>query len=154
MNADPSSRLDDLPGHCIRRLQQIAVALFMQEGEAHGLTPVQYGVLRTVRQCPDVDQRTLARSMGLDTSTTAGVVDRLEARGLLERRITPDDRRVRLLAITRHGRALLDEATPAAMAAQDRILEPLSAAERKAFMRMLKRLVAAHRDASRVQGEG
>lgn len=154
MKTDPTPPLDDLPGHCIRRLQQIAVALFMQEVEAHGLTPVQYGVLRTVRDSTGIDQRTLARSMALDTSTTAGVVDRLEARGLLVRSTPADDRRMRLLALTPAGDALLDEATPAAVAAQKRILAPLPATERAMFMRMLKRLVAAHKDASRAPVEG
>jgi DNA-binding MarR family transcriptional regulator len=153
MKTDPRLSLDDLPGHGIRRLQQIAVALFMREVEAYGLTPVQYGVLRTVRDSTGIDQRTLARSMALDTSTTAGVVDRLEARGLLVRSTPADDRRMRMLALTAAGTALLDEATPAALAAQKRMLAPLPAAERTVFMRMLRRLVAAHKDASRVAGE-
>ena len=37
--------LDDQPGHCIRRLQQIAVAIFLQETQAYGITPVQYAAL-------------------------------------------------------------------------------------------------------------
>ena len=72
--------LSVMPGPYIRRLQQIAVAIFLQDTEGFGVTPVQYGVLLTVSRQPGLDQRTLAALMGLDTSTTAGVVDRLEAR--------------------------------------------------------------------------
>src|SRR5689334_10451806 len=95
--------LETLPGHYIRRLQQIAVAVFLQETEAHGLTPVQYAALNQVARTPGIDQRTLARSVGQDTSTIAGVIDRLESRGLMQRQSSPDDRRVRLLALTQAG---------------------------------------------------
>ena len=70
---DAARDLDELPGHYIRRLHQIAVAIFLQETEAHGLTPVQFAALHQAAATPGVDQRTLARSIGLDTSTTAGV---------------------------------------------------------------------------------
>lgn len=145
--------LDDLPGHNIRRLQQIAVAIFLQETEAQGLTPVQFAALQAVARSPGLDQRTLARTIGLDTSTTGGVVDRLEARGLLTRHANPDDRRVRLLALTDAGQALWQEAVPAMLRAQEKLLEPLSAADRKEFMRMLRALVVANNGLSRAPSE-
>lgn len=141
--------LDDLPGHHIRRLQQIAVAVFLQETETFGLTPVQFGALQAVRRSPGVDQRTLAAHIGLDTSTTGGVVDRLEARGLLRRNPSPTDRRVRLLTLTEDGLALLDQVYAPMLRAQERILEPLPAGERQEFMRMLRVLVNANNELSR-----
>ncbi len=149
----PAPDLDELPGHYIRRLHQIAVALFLQETEAHGLTPVQYAALSKVDQVPGVDQRTLARSIGLDTSTTAGVIDRLEARGLMQRSASPDDRRVRLLSLTGDGQALIAAIEPDMLRAQDRILAPLPAAERAEFMRMLRMLVTANNELSRAPSE-
>ena len=145
--------LDDLPGHHIRRLQQIAVALFLQETEAFNLTPVQYAALKGVAAAPGIDQRTLARTIGLDTSTTGGVLDRLEARGLLQRNANPDDRRVRLLTITSEGNQMLRQITPAMLRAQERILEPLPASERKQFMRMLRTVVEANNALSRAPSE-
>lgn len=145
--------LDTLPGHHIRRLHQIAVAVFLQETEQHGITPVQYGALQAVSNAPGLDQRTLARAIGLDTSTVAGVVDRLEARGLLLRSASPDDRRVRLLTLTPAGRALLDDVTPAMWRAQERILEPLPPRERTEFMRMMRTLVLANNALSRAPSE-
>ena len=73
------------PGHAIRRLHQIAVGIFLQETQAHGITPVQYAALQVVHNQPGIDQRTLARTIAQDTSTTAGVVNRLELRGLPKR---------------------------------------------------------------------
>jgi DNA-binding MarR family transcriptional regulator len=145
--------LHELPGHYIRRLHQIAVAIFLQETEAHGLTPVQFAALHQAGTTPGVDQRTLARSIGLDTSTTAGVIDRLEARGLIERRASPDDRRMRLLSLTEIGKALLQVVEPDMLKAQTRILQPLPPAERKQFMRMLRDLVTANNELSRAPSE-
>ena len=145
--------LDRLPGHYIRRLQQIAVAIFLQETEAFGVTPVQFAALQAVHNTPGVDQRTLARTIGFDTSTTAGVIDRLEARGLLQRNASPEDRRVRLLTLTDDGEALLAQVVPAMQRAQLRMLDPLSPAERAEFMRLLHRLVTANNELSRAPSE-
>ena len=141
--------LDSLPGHHIRRMHQIAVAIFLQETEAHGFTPVQYAAMQTVANMPGIDQRTLARAIGFDTSTIGGVIDRLEARGLILRQASPNDRRVRLLALTDAGQALLQAAIPAMLRAQERMLEPLPKRERAEFMRMLRVLVTANNELSR-----
>jgi MarR family transcriptional regulator, lower aerobic nicotinate degradation pathway regulator len=143
MTADRSVdlSLDELPGHCIRRLQQMAVAIFLDETSAYGITPVQYAAMQTVHDCPELDQRSLSRAIGFDTSTIGGVIDRLEKRGVMRRNASPDDRRVRLLTLTAEGEALLDEVRPAMLRAQARMLEPLPASERENFMAMLKILV-------------
>ena len=129
------------------------MAIFLQETESHGVTPVQYAALQKVGNAPGVDQRTLARSIGLDTSTIAGVVDRLEARGLMQRNTSPEDRRVRLLRLTDEGRALLDAIEPAMLRSQERILDPLPQVERAEFMRMLRALVTANNELSRAPSE-
>jgi DNA-binding MarR family transcriptional regulator len=144
---------DALPGHLIRRLHQIAVAIFLQETEAQGLTPVQYAALQAVANQPGVDQRTLARSIGLDTSTLAGVIDRLEARALVQRNASPEDRRVRRLTPTDDGLAVLAAVVPAMQQAQARILGPLPPPEQREFMRLLRKLVAANNELSRAPSE-
>jgi MarR family transcriptional regulator, lower aerobic nicotinate degradation pathway regulator len=150
--------LDALPGHQIRRLQQIAVAIFLQETEAHGLTPVQFAAMQTVANSPGFDQlkvnrRTLASTVGFDTSTIGGVIDRLEARGLITRSASPTDRRVRLLTLSDTGRALLEAAVPAMHQAQERILAPLPKKDRVEFMRMLQVLVEANNELSRAPSD-
>jgi len=146
--------LHGLPGHGIRRLHQIAVAIFLQETEAHGVTPVQYAALQTVGDTPGIDQRTLASTIGLDTSTIASVLDRLELRGLLSRSASIDDKRVRRLTLTDAGRALLGALVPDMLRAQQRMLAPLPKAERAEFMRMLDVLVTANNALSRAPRDG
>jgi MarR family transcriptional regulator, lower aerobic nicotinate degradation pathway regulator len=145
--------LNALPGHQIRRLQQIAVAIFLQETEAHGLTPVQFAVMQTVANSPGFDQRTLAGTVGFDTSTIGGVIDRLEARGWITRSASPTDRRVRLLTLTNEGSALLAAAVPQMRQAQERILAPLPKKDRAEFMRMLQVLVDANNELSRAPSD-
>jgi len=142
--------LSAMPGHLARRVQQIAVALFAQELAELNLTPVQYSSLQTVCETPGIDQKTLATTIGYDTSTIGGVIDRLEARGLLVRNLSPADRRVRLVTPTPQGQALLEAATPRMLKCQERLLEPLSKADRKEFIRLMKTLVDANAELSNV----
>ena len=151
--AAPRIDLESLPGHHIRRLHQIAVAVFLQEAQAHGVTPVQYAALQAIANVPGTDQRTLAATIGLDTSTIGGVIDRLETRGLVQRSPSPQDRRVRLLSLTDEGRALLRAAVPSMLQAQERILAPLPKRDQAEFMRMLRVLVTANNEHSRAPSE-
>jgi len=132
-----------MPGHFIRRLQQVAVRLF---GEAVGaqMTPVQYAALSAVDQRPGAGQAALAALIGYDRATIGGVIDRLEQKGWVARSGSPDDRRLNLLALTEEGRAALHAATPAVAAAQEKLFEPLDDQERAAFERICLKLLRRH----------
>lgn len=146
-------RIDGLPGFAIRRLQQIAVGIFLQEMAGLNVTPVQFGALQVVARFPGIDQRTLAGRIALDTSTTGGVIDRLEARGWLQRRRSTEDRRARLLYLTPAGDEALAQAVPGMLRAQERILAPLPPAQREPFMAMLQTLVEHNNEWSRAPAE-
>ena len=147
------AHIEDLPGFHIRRLQQIAVAVFLEETQASGITPVQYAALTAVGRQQGIDQRTLARTIGFDTSTIGSVIDRLEARGLMQRNAHPDDRRVRLLTITAEGEQLLQQVEPGMLRAQERMLEPLAPEQRGVVMDMLHTLVEGNNALSRAPSE-
>jgi DNA-binding MarR family transcriptional regulator len=151
-NPDPID-IDLQPGHLIRRLHQIAVGIFLQEGGELNVTPVQYAALQVVCNQPGIDQRTLARTIALDASTTGGVVDRLEARGWMERRQSPEDRRARQLFLTPEGMRGLADTIPAMLRAQEQILAPLTDRQRSEFMRLLQVLVTQNNDLSRAPSE-
>jgi DNA-binding MarR family transcriptional regulator len=69
-----------MPGHLIRRLHQMSVAVFAEKIAAAGadITPVQYGALCAVRAYPGLDQATVASMIAYDRVTIGGVLDRLE----------------------------------------------------------------------------
>jgi DNA-binding MarR family transcriptional regulator len=145
--------MDDVyakPGHLIRRAQQIAVALFMEESAAHDITPVQYASLIAIREHPGVDATRLSALIAFDRSTLGSVLERLEAKGLVERGNSRHDKRVKTLRLTREGGRLLREAEPAVARAQERILAPLKPEDRRRLMRLLAELVELNNDASRV----
>lgn len=145
----PTIHLNDQPGYLMRRMHQISVGIFMSEVEGLGLTPIQFAALQTVSQQPGVDQKTLAQTVALDTSTTGGVIDRLASRQLIERRPCEQDRRARLLYITSAGEEALRQVVPAMLQAQHRILSPLSATQQKTFMKLLGQLVDENNEHSR-----
>lgn len=155
MKPVPTASIDiDLqPGHAIRRLHQISVGIFLQEAGDLGVTPVQYAALQTVGNQPGIDQRTLARNIALDASTTGGVVDRLEARGWLERKTSTEDRRARQLSLTLSGEQALRDSVPVMLRAQEQILAPLNEEQRDTFMALLQLLVTQNNELSRAPSE-
>ncbi|MGP0057952.1 MAG: MarR family winged helix-turn-helix transcriptional regulator [Beijerinckiaceae bacterium] len=144
--------LHGLPGHLIRRLQQAAVSLFMQQMEAGSfeLTPVQFAALTGIKTYPNLDQAALAGLIAYDRATIGGVIDRLEGKGLIRRAPSLHDRRVRQLHIEPAGEQLLREVAPVVERAQEQILEPLNQEEKLIFMLLLKKLVRSNNDRTRV----
>jgi MarR family transcriptional regulator, lower aerobic nicotinate degradation pathway regulator len=101
---------------------------------------VQYAALIAVREHPDIDVTRLSALIAFDRSTLGSVVERLEAKLLLERRSGPD-RRTKRLRVTAAGRKMLQEIEPAVQRAQRRMLAPIPQSERKHFIEHLKQLV-------------
>ena len=138
-----------MPGHLIRRAHQISVAIFMEECAEHNVTPGQYACLSEIARQPGVDATRLAAAVAFDRSTLGNVLERLETKGWVDRRPSPEDRRVKLLHITQAGEQLLEAIEPAVVATQKRLLKPLAAADRKLFMRLIGELVEGNNDVSR-----
>ena len=99
-----------------------------------------YIVLTALRDEPMRTQAALARSIGADKTRIIGVLDDLQERGLIEREPDPDDRRVRLLRLTAAGRRLQGKVRSAIREQEEGVLGELSAADRSAFLRVLRLL--------------
>lgn len=142
--------LHSKPGHLIRRAQQIAVAIFMDECDAYDLTPVQYAALVAIRENPGTDATRLSALIAFDRSTLGSVLERLEARKLVTRYSSADDKRIKRLKLTGAGGVLIKCAEAAVLRAQERILAPLQRNERKKLMELLSQMVELNNDVSRV----
>ncbi|WFU25402.1 MarR family transcriptional regulator [Bradyrhizobium sp. CB1717] len=138
------------PGYLFRRMQQIAVSIFMEECKAFDLTPVQYAALIAIHTHPGIDATRLSAVIAFDRSTLGSVIERLQAKDYIERKPAPEDKRIKLLYLTKSGAAILREIIPAVERAQARMLEPLKPADRKALMGLLEQLVDLNNEASRV----
>lgn len=134
------------PGHLIRRLLQINETIFSQEHADVGLTPVQYGAIKLIRENPGVDATNLSTLLFLDKSTLGGVIERLEAKDLIMRGPSEHDKRVKLLYITSKGEKLYTDIQPSIRAVEERMIAPLAAEDRIAFMRLMNQLVHMHGD--------
>ncbi|HUA76550.1 MAG TPA: MarR family transcriptional regulator [Acetobacteraceae bacterium] len=71
-----------------------------------GVTPTQYAVLKTLWEQNGQTGAAIGARLAIDSATITGLIDRLAAAGLLERRESPEDRRINLLYLTPRGRAL------------------------------------------------
>src|ERR671919_3197278 len=72
------------PGYLFRRMQQIAVSIFVEECRDFDLTPVQYAALVAIRTHPGIDATRLSAVIAFDRSTLGNVVERLAAKWLIE----------------------------------------------------------------------
>ena len=147
--APPLPDVHAKPGHLIRRAQQIAVAIFLEECAAEDLTPVQYAALIAIRDNPGIDATRVSGLIAFDRTTISGVMERLEAKGLVKRQTNAADKRAKVVDITAEGKKLLKKVEPKVERAQQRILAPLSTEEQRALMGLLSKLVDLNNEASR-----
>jgi DNA-binding MarR family transcriptional regulator len=138
------------PGYLFRRMQQIAVAIFVEECKAYDLTPVQYAALVAIRTHPGIDATRLSAVIAFDRSTLGNVIERLESKAWVERKPSREDKRIKLLSLTRAGEVLLRDIMPSVDRAQARMLQPLKPADRKALLALMTQLVDLNNEASRV----
>ncbi|SEG80930.1 MarR family winged helix-turn-helix transcriptional regulator [Marinobacterium lutimaris] len=132
------------PGFLIRRLHQIHTSLFLSETNEFNITPVQFSLMSALRANGEMDQNSVAQEIGLERTSVAEVIPRLESRELLERRRSTKDRRVKLVKLSRKGQALLKKMSERVQQAHDRTVEALPEEERNLFLLQMIRLVEAN----------
>lgn len=129
------------PGYLVRRLHQIHSAIFLEECQEFGITPVQYGLITTLLNNPGIDQVTLGGEVGIDRTNVADVLNRLSERGLVRRERSQTDRRSMVAFLTKEGEAVADKMYDSMRRAQDRFLAPLRPEFRAAFLAMVTELI-------------
>lgn len=127
-------------GHLLRRAQQLHQALWIREVSSE-VSSVQFAALLVIRLRPGLSQAELCDELGLDRSTIADLVDRMVRRGLLARARSTEDRRRKVLTITEHGAATLDEINPGVERVDALLTETLAASERDELRSMLRRML-------------
>lgn len=138
-----------MPGHLLRRCQQIAVSIFLKQCRDFDLTPLQFAVLSALDQHGAMDQMRLGGLTALDRTTVGVVVTKLVDGGLAARRQSDKDKRSKVVTISPEGQRLLERAAPAVRDVQRRLLAPLDPAEREMFVRLLARIAEGGNSESR-----
>ncbi len=150
--AQKNSALLRRPGYLFRRLVQINQALFAEELAAFNVdvTPAQYSLMTALSEKGELDQNTLSAEVGLERTTAAEILPRLEDRQLIERRQSLDDRRVKLVRLSRKGKILVKDLAEAVQRSHDRTIEDLPESERDLFVLQLIRLIEANSSRTKV----
>ena len=109
----------------------------------HDMSMWGYAVLLALDESPVRTQAALAESIGADKTRIIPTLDELKTKGYIERHADPDDRRVRLLAITESGRTVKDAVQQGIQRGEERWLSVLSTDERRVFVRALQDITRA-----------
>jgi len=146
--ADPASAgpaaegyvLEDQVGHVLRRANQRHTAIFQEGIGDLQLTPTQFAALSKIHALGGVSQNQLGRLTAMDPATIQGVIQRLQARQLIQREPDPKDKRLSVLSLTPEGADIAARAIARAVAITEETLAPLNPRERQLFISLLKRL--------------
>jgi DNA-binding MarR family transcriptional regulator len=104
------------------------------------LEPREFGLLRAVSAAEGETQQAIGERLQIPPSRMVAFIDGLEARGLLERRLNPEDRRTRALHLTDAGRDLLGRAFAVGVAFERDLSADLSEEESRQLLEMLQRV--------------
>ena len=132
-----------MSGHLIRRLNQLSNHVFAKRMTEAGfdLTSVQFAALDAISANPGIDQAGVAALIAYDRATIGGVIDRLQSKGLVERRVSKQDRRAREVRLTGRGEEVFATVLPVVAELQDDILAGLDATERATFIGLAAKVI-------------
>ncbi len=136
------ARVRDRPTWLISRAYARSSGLLNDgfEAGASGLRSYHYRLLAALEEQGAASQAALGRSTGIDRSDVTAAVNELESRHLVRRSVDPDDRRRNIVAITPAGKKQLGVLDRLIAEVQEQVLEPLSATERRQFVKLIRRL--------------
>ncbi|MBV6699646.1 MarR family transcriptional regulator [Kitasatospora aureofaciens] len=137
----------------LRRLNVRVDTALREYFAEHGLDSSEFDVLATLRRSGEpyeLNARALLKSAMVTSGAITNRVDRLSAKGLVERNPCPNDRRAVLVRLTPAGKDLIDAAMPGHVRNEERILAALDPEERVQLDALLKKLLVAHGDTERL----
>jgi DNA-binding MarR family transcriptional regulator len=128
--------------HLLHRASQVAESIFADEAENLKLTPRQFIVLDAIAAHEGTSQTGIVDRTGIDRSTLADIVRRLQSQGLLTRRRTKHDARAYAVKLTAQGETTLKKAREAAQRADERLLTLLTKQNQKTLGEALAEITA------------
>jgi DNA-binding MarR family transcriptional regulator len=136
----PPEELAGYTGFLLGYLGEKSRRNFISLLEPHGFHPREFGLLTVLAKRPGITQQELAGLARVDPSSMVALLDELEARGMAERRVDPEDRRRRSVYLTPKGTEQMRVLQREARKAAKQLLAPLTEAERKTLNALLRKL--------------
>ena len=122
----------------MRRVRDVLTHAFRKSStEGRGLRAGEFSALALIEANPDISQIELARVGGFDQTILVGVIDDLESRGWVLRQQHQQDRRRRVLQITKAGRVALADLLAKALDNEEPARKAVKSAEMRAFQKAL-----------------
>jgi MarR family transcriptional regulator, organic hydroperoxide resistance regulator len=106
---------------------------------AYDLTPPLFQALHVLAEFPDSTMREFSGKMFCDASNATGLVDRLETRGLAERRVSDNDRRAKVVRLTPAGARMIKKVEDAVWSEAPPAIAKLSAADQRVLREIIER---------------
>lgn len=132
--------LDDQIGFVLRKAHQRASEIFNAVMADFEVTPMQFAALAKLHEVGEASQNHLGRMTAMDPATILGVINRLQKRGLVDRRVDPNDGRMSLLSLSEAGRETIVAMEQAGLEASRRTLEPLGSRDARRLLDLLGRI--------------
>jgi DNA-binding MarR family transcriptional regulator len=136
-----------------RRFLQIATAVWAEACAEESLNHYEFGALSQLLINPEIDRNGLAAYIGVDRTNIGLILKSLEKCGFIERRVNPNDRRAQLMRMTVLGEQAFMRQTLKVAKAREKILAPLTKAERETLYDLLEKVIAGNEQYS-IPGAG
>lgn len=130
-------KLADSATHLLHRAQQEAVNMSAAELAEHNLTIRQFTVLAALHEDDGQSQSSLVETTGIDRSTLADMVSRMEKNGLVKRLSSKNDARAKSVSLTTAGEKAYKKSAPIVAFADEELVSGLRKSQRDSLMRIL-----------------
>jgi DNA-binding MarR family transcriptional regulator len=127
-------------GFLVSQLGYAVTRRFRADLEDLALEPRHFGVMRAVQAAKDLSQQALGDSLHIPASSIVALLDQLEAKGLVRRRLDPADRRVRLVELTEAGQATLTRAVEIGIGIEAALCRGFDPDQREALISVLEKV--------------
>jgi DNA-binding MarR family transcriptional regulator len=137
-----SSPFGHAVGFLVSQLGYAVTRRFRADLEDLSLEPRHFGLMRALAAAQDLSQQALGDSLHIPASSIVALLDQLEAKGYVYRRLDPGDRRVRLVQLTETGQAVLARAVEIGVAIEAALCQDFDTEQREALIRNLQKVAA------------
>ena len=140
----PGEVLAGSVGFLLSKLGAMSAGGFASALEPIGVQPQHFALLRILDMSSGISQQSLGGELSIPPNRMVGLIDEVEERGLVERRRSPEDRRVNALYLTAKGKRTLAKAQAIASDWEQRLCAGLSPSERDQLLALLQQLASGH----------
>jgi DNA-binding MarR family transcriptional regulator len=137
--------LDSVVGYHLRRASAVIGNDFTRALDGTGMRQVLFAILSIVHTNPGINQGAVGQALGIQRANMVSLISELVDRALVDRKISPEDRRAFSLTLSADGETLFEDCMKRIYAHEDRLLSDLSAKERSTLIDLLSRIEAKER---------